>query len=306
MQCSQEFLLGLLDYSFPASAAAEDFDGPHGEMLRLWQRLGFLASEGQRHPTPSCPHCGEGVPYLLGNRLLCPRCRSTVDHRHLLLWPFDLGALLSWLAKSLMLDGSVQMLDDALWQIGSFLMSGVPTECFFLRSDSLSERGRQRLLAYRNALILRPLTSTVRIEGFDGPCLSLLEVLRQEKGSLHVTDLARLLRPGGRVRFDPASGCLWAGDRFLGEVPVGCKEFYLLSCLAQQLDRYVPYADLKSYVLRETGSRDSTDEATFCQKLKGRIKQRWVPEIDWLIAASGKGEGYRLRGQVKVEAWEDR
>jgi hypothetical protein len=305
MPSDLEFLLGLLDRSFPASAAVEDFDGPHGEMLRLWQRLGFLVSEGQRHPTPSCPHCGDGVPYPLGDRVLCPRCRSTVDPRHLLLWPFDLGAFLAWLAKSLAFDGSVQKLDDALWQMGSFSLGGVPTECFFLRSGSISERGRQRLLAYRNALVLRPLPSSVTIEGFAGPSLSLLEVLRQEQGSLHVTDLAHLLRPGGRVRFDPVSGCLWAGDRFLGEVPVGCKEYYLLSCLAQQLDRYVPYADLKSYVLRQTGSRDTTDEATFCQKLKGRIKQRWVPEIDRLIAASGKGEGYRLRGQVKVEAWED-
>jgi hypothetical protein len=49
-------------------------------------------------------------------------------------------------------------------------------------------------------------------------------------------------------------------------------------------------------VLRRAGSTDTTEEATFCQGLKSRIKKKWVPRIDELIATTNKGDGYRLRG----------
>ena len=96
---SLEFLLGLVDDDTP-HVAAEDLDGEHGPALRLWQSMGFLGSEPSMNPVPGCPHCGEGVPYRLGERFVCNACRSTVDHRSLLLWPIDRDAFLRWLAPA--------------------------------------------------------------------------------------------------------------------------------------------------------------------------------------------------------------
>jgi hypothetical protein len=56
----------------------------------------------------------------------------------------------------------------------------------------------------------------------------------------------------------------------------------------------VPYADLKHEVLRRSGSADTTEEATFCQKLKSRLK-KGLPAIDRLVVTTNKGDGYRLR-----------
>jgi hypothetical protein len=68
--------------------------------------------------------------------------------------------------------------------------------------------------------------------------------------------------------------------------------------LAADPDQFVSYHDLKRDVLSHSGSTDTTDEATFCQKLKSRIKAKWVPRIDDLLATTNKGDGYRLRGHV--------
>src|SRR5207244_12946799 len=107
-------------------------------------------------------------------------------------------------------------------------------------------------------------------------------------------------RPAGDVRLDARSGALRVGAAWLGEVPLGSKEFFFLDCLARHLDSFVPYADLKRAVLSQTGSRDATEEATFCQGLKSRIKKKWIPQIDRLIATTNKGEGYRLRAFAEV------
>ena len=40
---------------------------------------------------------------------------------------------------------------------------------------------------------------------------------------------------------------------------------------------------------------DETEEATFCQKLKSRIKTRHIPQFDRVIVTTNKGDGYRLR-----------
>ena len=103
MRPSLEFVLGLLDAAFPAFVASDDLAGEHGDTLRLWQREGFLAVEPERHPVPTCPHCGEGAPYPLGDRFLCNSCYSTVDPRHLLRWRFTLEAFLQWLAAGLII-----------------------------------------------------------------------------------------------------------------------------------------------------------------------------------------------------------
>jgi hypothetical protein len=112
--------------------------------------------------------------------------------------------------------------------------------------------------------------------------------------------LASLLEPSGIVRFETHSGVIRVGDALLGEVPVGSREFHLLACLAEQLDHFVPYSDLKKEVLRRTGGSGEIDEATFCQKLKSRIKARYVPGIDQLLATTNKGDGFRLRAAVEA------
>src|SRR5439155_26382182 len=136
---------------------------------------------------------------------------------------------------------------------------GMRRQCFF-RRGALSQRGRQRLLAFRNGLLTGSVNSVDTVEGFSGPRLSLMELLRQQKGSIEVVDLSLLLRGGGAVRFELDSGAIWAGDELLGEVPVGSKEWSLLACLSGQTDRFVPYRQIKQHVLRESGSRDSTEE----------------------------------------------
>jgi hypothetical protein len=302
MPTDLEFVLGLLDRSYPAFVSQDDFLGPHASMLRLWQRMGFLAADPEPHPAPSCPYCLAGVPISIGAILLYGRCLSRVDPGHLLRWRFDLDAFLRWLAVSLGLQGDVQRLDQALWQLGNFADERGMTACFFSRG-TLSEHGRLRLTAYRRVLLLRALPGADMPEDFRGPCVSLLDVVRMERDTLAVASLTQILFAPGTVRFDVASGALWAGDTWLGEVPVGSKEHSFLACLARSLDRFVPYADIKHEVLRLSGSRDTTDEATFCQKLKGRIKRKWVPEIDRLIATTNKADGYRLRGHV--EPWQN-
>jgi hypothetical protein len=93
MSMSVEFLLRLLEQIRPPQVVHEDFDGEHGEFLRACQEVGFLSREPGVHPVPSCPHCGEGVPYRLGERHLCNRCGSTVDPRRLRSWQLDPGNL---------------------------------------------------------------------------------------------------------------------------------------------------------------------------------------------------------------------
>jgi hypothetical protein len=191
--------------------------------------------------------------------------------------------------------------DEALWQLGSFADAGHRWECFFIRYGPLSEREHQRILAFRNALVLRGKSQQNVIDGFRGTCFSLIELLEQHRQSLKVTDLRTLLWKRAVIRFDEASGSVFAGDIFLGEAPVGSKEHHLLATLSAQQDRFVGYADIKHEILRRTGSADTTDEATFCHKLKNRLKQR-IPEIDSLIATTNKGDGFRLRAHLPREA----
>src|SRR5205823_3912171 len=149
-------------------------------------------------------------------------------------------------------------IDGRLWQLGGLHAEAFVHECFFGMGQP-SDRETARLLAYRNAVLIRPLASAESIFAYRGPVLSLLDVIRMEAHGLTVVDLHHFLEGGGTVRFDEASGSLWAGDVLLGEVPAGAKEHALLACLAENLDRFVAYADLKHEVLRRTGSTDSTE-----------------------------------------------
>jgi hypothetical protein len=297
MRASLEFLLGILDQDDPPAVTWDDWTGPHADGVRMWQRIGFVGTEPGPHPFPSCPGCGEGVPYRIGDRCVCPACCTPVDPRHLLLWPVDLPAFLGWLAGDWGLTGGVRRIDGRLWQLGTRAGNGTAREFFYRRPGALTAAGVNRFAAYRRAVVLHGLPAAGLGDGFDGPRLCLMELLHMGD-NLTARDPDGLLRPRGNVRFDAATGGLWAGDAWLGEVPVMCKEYHLLRCLADHVDAFVPYTDLKAEVLRATGSRDGTDEATFCQKLKSRIKRR-VPAIDRLIATTNKGDGYRLRGWVE-------
>lgn len=299
MRNGVEFLIGLLDGPDPACASAEDFDGPHGAALQSWQDRGLLAREPSANPAPSCPYCTDGVPYPLGDRYLCHRCRSPVDPRCLMLWAFDREAFFHWLAREVKCHGGGRPVDPALWQLGTWQGGDEPFECFYRRRGDLSEYGRARLHAHRNVLLLHGLAPPPEPEAPRARRLSLLDLLAPD-GSLAVRDLGVLFAPRGNVRFDAHSGVLWVGDQCVGEVPPGTKEFYFLSRLAAELDHFVPYADLKRYVLRQAGSSDGTEEATFCQKLKSRVKRKYVPRVDRLLVTTSKGDGYRLRGYGDV------
>lgn len=298
MSTSLEFLLGLLERDDPVFVVQEDLDGAQGDAIRTWQGLGFVATAPVAHPIPSCP-CGDGVPVRLGDRLFCSSCNSRVDPRQLLAWPLDRRAFLHWLAEGLGLKGMPQRHGQGLWQLGTWAAKGEACECFFQRGPE-SEQGRARLDAYRNAVVLYGLCGPSEAERRRHRSISLFQVLRSDDGALAVADLRRMLRPRGDVRFDRHSGILWLDDDWLGEIPPGSREYCLLDCLARHLDHYVPYADLKRFVLGQSGSMDATDEATFCQGLKSRIKKRWIPKIDLVIATTNKADGYRLRGYVEL------
>lgn len=299
MDGSVGFLVGLLEDEGPPDVAWEDFAGPHGAALRNWQTLGFLATEPGMNPVPTCPHCDAGVPYQLDGRYLCNHCRSEVDARELLLWRLDREAFCRWLASSLRLRGEVARRDTMLWQLGTATVGGESVEIFVRRPGPLSDIGRSRLSAFRNVLVLFGWVPPSDVDRGSIRLVSLLELLRMED-ALTVTDLHSLLRTRGNVRFDPASGILWVGDRRLGEVPPGSKEYYFLDCLARDLDHFVSYADIKRAILRQTGSRDVTEEATFCQRQKNRLKKKWVPQIDALLSTTNKADGYRLRGETEL------
>ena len=49
-------------------------------------------------------------------------------------------------------------------------------------------------------------------------------------------------------------------------------------------------------VLGQTGGIYETEEANLCQGLKSRIKKKWVPVIDLLVATTNKGDGYQFAG----------
>ena len=128
--------------------------------------------------------------------------------------------------------------------------------------------------------------------------VSLLGLLRIDRTMRVAGPL--VIGTGHAVRFDADSGELWVGATRFGKIPVGSKEYHFLRCLAARTGRFVPYADIKRFVQGEAGSTDSTDEATFRQGLKSRIKRKkWVADIDRLIATTNKGDGYRLRGQLE-------
>lgn len=225
----------------------------------------------------------------------CNGCRSTVEPHWLFRWPVRRERFFRWLAIGLGLRGEPRPLDGALWQLGTQAGEDGHRECFYRRPGPMSEAAHTRLGAYQNVLVLFGLAPPPPDETHHVRSLSLLELLRGPE-PLSVARLQPFLLRHGAVRFEPHSGALWVGDACLGEVPVGSAEFFLLARLAADLDHFVPYADLKRAVLRQSGGRDATAEATLCQKLKNRIKAKHIAGIDRLLVTTNKGDGYRLRG----------
>ena len=80
---------------------------------------------------------------------------------------------------------------------------------------------------------------------------------------------------------------------------MGGREYHFLACLASRLDHFVAYADIKRDVIARSGTADTTAEETFCQGLKSRIKKKYVPRIDRVVATTNKADGYRLRGWLE-------
>lgn len=292
MRASLEFFVGLLERD-NAGVAWGDFTGLHGEALRLLQRMGFVASEPGMNPVPSCPYCLDGSPYRLEDRYLCNGCYSSVELHHLQLWPVRLDSFLVWLATQLGLQGQLRSIDGQLWELGSCTVNTVHYEVFFRRQAALTEAEKGRLAVFRSTLLLYGVSRSPESDEAS-QVLSILDVL--DLGTaLTVADLTGLLHSGANVRFDPATGVLRLGGTPVGDVPFGSKECFFLACLAEKLDTFVPYSDIKTFVQRNTGSEQDADDATFCQKLKNRIKSRWIPGIDRLIVTTNKANGYRLR-----------
>jgi hypothetical protein len=291
-----EFLLGLFDEDESPSVAAEDWDGERGAVLRSSQEAGLIAKAPGANPAAGCPHCEDGTPYRVGRRLLCDRCRCEIDLRHLLQWRVDLPAFLRWIAIGLHLHGDVRRIDDALWQLGTWKSPQGVHECFYRRCVSISEAGSARLSAYRQAVVLfgRAQPQEEKCDGHHH--LSLVELVSADP-PLQLREPTSLLRPRDDLLFDVDPGTLWAGGTSLGEVPLGSKEYFFLRCLASNIDRYVSYADLKREVLGRSGSADTRDEASFCHRLKSRIKSRFIHEIDRFLVTTNKGDGYRLVGR---------
>ena len=291
---SLAFLLGLLALGAPAFVTGEDIDGPHKDALATWQALGFIGREPGVHPHPTCPHCAEGVPYRAEGRLLCSGCRCVLPPRELLAWPVHREAFLTALATHLGLRGGVRSIDAQFWELGSGNAEGSGVVGFFHADGPLSDPARTKFALYRRVLVLSAAPGAEH-DGL-GRWVPLTAVLDAD-GAFARIELPDLLRQRGRVRFDRETGGLRVGATLVGEIPPGGREWAFLACLAEHLDQFVPYTDLKWAVLRETGGSGETDEATFCQKLKSRIKEKYVPRIDHLIATTNKGDGYRLRAE---------
>jgi hypothetical protein len=293
MSASVEFLLRLFEQGRPPQVAHEDFEGAHRGFLRACQEAGFLSREPGAHPVPSCPHCGEGVPYRLGRRHLCNCCGSTVDPRRLRSWRLDLAAFLRWLAAQLHLRGDVRRIDDRLWQLGTHEDSDGFCECFYSQGGPLLEAARSKLMAFRNAVVLYGLSRPRDAEALPVTLVSLLGILGVGE-SLAIAARTRILRGGGEVRFDPLRGRLDVAGVWQGDVPVGSREHAFLACVARRQGQYVAYIDIKREVLRCSGGGDSRDEASFCHRLKSRIKKKYIPHIDSLLSTSNRADGYML------------
>jgi hypothetical protein len=300
MSRSLEILLGLIDRPGPPWIAREDFEDGHEHVLQAIARMGFLVGEPGVNPLPFCSHCYAGGLFPIDDRFQCNNCRTIFPREKLYLYHLHLGRFLSWLAKQWDLRGETLQVDECLWQLGRLPLGSRSYQCFFLRNQPMTPVARRRLSAFQNALLVYGLTLPAEVEGFLGPKVSLLEVLVVSQEGIRVGPLKGLLSTGGTVSFSPDNGALKIGDLILGHVPLHSREYHMVHRLWLSQDRFVDYAALKRWVLEHVKARDTADEANFCQKIKAMLKNS-VPTADWLISASNRGDGYRLRRCVDVD-----
>jgi hypothetical protein len=297
MRRSVEFLIGLLGQVGPAFLTREDQAGLDGRLLRLWQEHGIIAIEGRSHPAASCPHCGEGVPYRPNVYFVCSICGSTIDDQCLCVWEIRREAFFVWLSHHLQLRGSVRSVDGALWQLGTGVLSDETFEWFFHGAETLSEHARATLAGYRRTVTLHGPFITPGVER-PGQWVPVIELF--DADGMLLRPVPNLLRGRGQVRFDSVTGALTVGTTMAGEVPLDSREYTFLKVLAIHLNDFVAYADLQRAVLRHHGGSDGLDAATFCHKLKNRMKKMHVPGIDRLLVASHRADGYRLRAEGEL------
>lgn len=294
-----EPLFRLIDESNPALVTSEDFDGPACAALRAFDAMGFLGSEPGMNPSPSCPYCRAGTPYRLPDAYFCGLCRSAVDPQSLLVWCIDVARFLHWFASEQNLEGETERIDESLVRLGTLKTATSSTECFYARGPSLTPTASRRVRAFRRVLILHGRTEPPEIVGTEPRFLSLADTLTIDGVRLSTVPLASFIEEGGEVRFDVAIGSLSVGGASLGVIPAGTREFAFIECLYRHIGTVVPYADLKEDVCHRSGSRDSTDEATFCHKRKSRLKRMLAgAPIDELIVADRYRGGYALRESV--------
>ena len=122
-----------LDVDDPVCLDWEDVTGPHAQAVRLWRRMGFVSRDPGHNPSPSCPACGEGMPYSVGGAWRCNRCRCAVDERYLRLWAVDVPAVLGWFAVRLGLRGEARVATGRLWQLGTDTTGHHARAYFYLR-----------------------------------------------------------------------------------------------------------------------------------------------------------------------------
>lgn len=290
-----EIIAGLLERGERAWANARDWTGDDRLTFHKLRGIGALAPEPLLQPSPTCPYCGLGAPHAWSGRIVCDECQTILDPVNCLVWPFHADRFFRWFSRETQLKGTVAPLCAGAWQLGCFVADQVAWECFYAGTQPHSSEAWSRLRAYRNVLLIRG-SIPEEYSTDTGRQVLLANVLGDF--TIDAGTLPECVRPPGRVRFDPTSGGVWTGSILQGEVSPGSREYYLLARLAAEIDHYVAYGDLKQFVLRESRSRDQTDEATFCQRLKSRIKKHAIPAIDRLIVTSNKGDGYRLRGYI--------
>lgn len=293
-----EFLLRLLDHHPPALVDFDDLHGRFAALLAACQAAGFLPAAAALHPDPTCEHCGEGLPHGEQGPRVCAGCFSVVGPGRLRCRVLSLPAFLAWLSGQLGLRGEARPVDAGLWQLGTHDDDGRACECFYSLGGPLTEAGRQRLLAYRNAAVLYALRRPSDVERLHASLFSLLGLVSAGETLRVRNPLAG--RSVGAVRFDPETGGLSVGGSCCGVLPPGSREHALLAALAARQGEFVAYADLKRDILAACGGGSERDEASFCHRLKNRIKQRHVTRIGALVVASSRGDGYRLatRGEV--------
>jgi len=303
MHPSLDFLFRLLDGSYPAVVSAEELDGPHEKALYVCQRMGFLATEPSMNAVPSCPACVAGTPYRQGDRYICNRCRSPVDVRQLQLWRFDLPSLLRWFSGEQHLQGDIERIDDGLWRLGTLDAGGGIRECFYVRGAGCSDRARERLAAFQRVVLLHGKREPPRIEAVPARSLLFADTVTIRGERLDARPLPAFFerQRTAAVRFHPATGQLSLGDALLGRIAAGTREFAFLERLSDAQGEVIAYGELKRAVCRATGSIDSRDEATFCHRLKSRLKKNHgITAIDRLIEADRAQGGYRLLREASL------